>query len=178
MFWLKPKIQYTDILQEYRDIHVDWEFNGMDKILYRLRLAREEEGNPWKKAIILSVFAKEEDGKKWYKILEKKDGQIVDKTICVLDQSEYCYEVKKDYWEFQKEFESIEKAKKKMQDVERLSRELAEAREAAEKLYQEWNKIVTENTLNHFWQKWRLDELSKMENLNFQMTKSKNTPGI
>lgn len=160
MFWLKPKIQYTDIIQEYRAIVLPWWFTTMDKILYRSHWQHGEKKG-WKKAIIYWAWECEE-WRKWYRILRHKldnKNEIESTIICYDpgDTDKYYDDVKKDYWEFQEEFEAIEEAKKEMEKVERLSKELEEARKKSEILYLKWKRILKENTINQFWI-WKSNE--------------------
>lgn len=150
--FFKPKIVYTDILQEYRNILLPWWFRSMDKILYRSHWHEDE---PWKKAIVYGIMVCNE-GRRWYKVLRYKrewTDEIDDWIISYdpgMTDNWYC-DVKKDYWEFQEEFEAIYEAKREMEKVERLSKELAESREKSEKLYQKGKRILEENIHNQFW---------------------------
>ena len=59
--------------------------------------------------------------------------------------------IKKSYWEFQEEFEALEAAKQAYNDIEILSKQLAERQIEAERLYKKGKKVVEQNISNSFW---------------------------
>jgi len=144
MFWFGKKIQYVDVLQEYRDIKIKWKFKVFDKILFiNNRHTHNGKFNKW------IIYNSQIDPLLWiekYFVLSIHNG-VVDNII--VDAS-YCT-IKPDYWEFQEEFEALDAAKEKMKEIERLSKSLIETREEAEKLYQKWKRVIEDRALTQFW---------------------------
>lgn len=150
MFFDK-EIIYTDVLEEWRKVKI-WDFNLFDKVLVKW-IER-----PWIiigdkiDSIYKSSFdswyvdkIKNWDPKeiRWWKIENKWESYetikyneylLIDSTWNTISS----YEVKKYYWEFQKEFESLDKAvkdeeilKKKIEEIKSLEKSINENYQAA-----------------------------------------------
>ena len=121
--FFKEKIVYTDILQEYRDIPV-WDFHMFDKV------------------IVISVTGYSfEEVYKWYRwVVVWYDEESMNYRIVFQDWN--CQrlkaKLKKDYWEFQEEFEALEES-------EKLSKEIKTKLERLEELKKKTDKLKDKN---------------------------------
>jgi len=132
----KEKV-YTDVLWAWRKIKVG-EYQMFDKVLILdvnyTCIHGEYIGQEW---IIMSLGNDDTE----YIVL-MNDGKSL------WAKPEY---IKKSYWEFQEEFEALEAAKQAYNDIEILSKQLAERQIEAERLYKKGKKVVEQNISNSFW---------------------------
>ena len=150
MFW-KKEIIYTDVLEEWRKVKI-WDFYLFDKVLiWGLKNPYIIIGNE-RKSFYKSTFDRNhiEILKKWdptelrwwklesiwetYESITYDEYLLIDKKWDTTSS----YEVTKYYWEFQKEFESLDKAvkdeellKKKIEEIKSLEKSINENYQAA-----------------------------------------------
>ena len=122
MFW--KKIIYIDRLADYHNIPC-WDFRLLDKVIVVGTTYTQDEYKIWKKWILIHK------DRHWECILIDPQGKML-----------YVHwTLKKDYWEFQEEFEALE-------ETERLSLEVQEKLQRLEQLKKKTDKIKDLNLKN------------------------------
>ena len=153
--FFKEKIIYTDVLEEYRKIKI-WDFNLFDKVLiwksilpYILIWNQRDEIYKtsyvwWYSKIPLKKW--NQNLLRWWKIeyeWESYEKITYDLYECINLKWERVtsYEVRKYYWEFQEEFESLDKAikdeellKNKIEQIKTLEKSINENYEKAKSI--------------------------------------------
>lgn len=155
MFW---KIVYTDILQEWRNIKIG-DFNLFDKVLIwnnkdPFVLIWEQESS-----LFISTYKNHpHDIIKTWNINDYRWGRIenVWESYESMKYLEYkwinnkweiktSYNVKKYYWEFQKEFTALEQAKKDEKELENKIKEISNLKDSMMKNYEIAREIAWKN---------------------------------
>lgn len=122
MFW--KKIVYTDRLADYRKIQC-WEFHLFDRVIVETTDNFYDKDKIWMKWILVAI------GTNWAYWITTPSGSLhrIEWTL------------KKDYWEFQEEFEALE-------ETEKLSLEVQERLQKLEQLKKKTDKIKDFNFKN------------------------------
>lgn len=158
MFWNKEKeIVYTDVLDEWRKVKI-WDFNLFDRVTIwdskKIYVLIWNERESFYKS---SYYEWHKKIKSWnpnelrWGILEniwESYEKISYDSYVLLDKNwktTTSYEVKKYYWEFQKEFESLNKA---IKDEEQLKVKIEEIKKLEKSINENYNiarKIQNKN---------------------------------
>lgn len=149
MFFNK-EIIYTDVLEEWRKVKI-WDFNLFDRVIIKnIERPWIIIGNRWNSVYKSSFDRWQTEMKSWdpklwrwwklenewetYEKISYDEYLLIDSTWNTISS----YEVKKYYWEFQKEFESLDKAvkdeeilKKKIEEIKSLEKSINENYQAA-----------------------------------------------
>lgn len=152
--FFKEKIIYTDVLEEWRKVKI-WDFYLFDKVLVwdskKPYVIIWNSNESIYKNTFLTWYSKllkhwNPELLRWWELKDEWASYESIKYLCykLVDtqwKESASYEVKKYYWEFQQEFESLDKAvrdeqelKKKVLEIQQLEKSMNENYEKARKI--------------------------------------------
>lgn len=156
--FFKEKIIYTDILEEWRKVKI-WDFYLFDKVIWEssknpLVIVGEDKETVYKhnEKFIKNFMDWKWDASKlrWW-ILDdewKSYENIIYSVYKCIDRkwtSINLYAPKKYYWEFQQEFESLDKAVKDEQELKKKILEIQQLEKSMNENYEKARKIQGKN---------------------------------
>ena len=157
MFFDK-EIVYTDVLEEWRKIKI-WDFNLFDKVvvwrdvcilIWDHIASVSKNSYIWWYSWFTFIDKWESSKYRWWKIIHlwewyEKMEFLLYNCINIKWDILTAYEIKKYYWEFQEEFESLDKAIREENELKKKIIELKELEESMNNNYKKARSIQWKN---------------------------------